>query len=390
MVKMCLDIKTKNIKTNDIIWGVLENGHECDQMFIESGTNDFCDRDVVLIKDYIEKIKADIVITMDFCPTISQACHEKDIPYASWIYDSPVQAIYHEQAHMDTNFFFVFDKYLLNTIKKEGIKNAYYLPMAANVTRMGMLEIDKEDERRFSCDVSFVGSAYRDRRFEYFRNGLNEEQGRELDRIFNDMLGRWDGTDRVHDVMSTRLLEALHQLIADKEDFAKRGIPYRTYFEEEVLPKAAAYQERNAMMSQVADYNPRWYGENPDDDSRIPGVSYLPRLKYEEELPKAYFLSKVNLSTSLHSISSGLPMRVFDIIGAGGFVLSNYQSEAEELFDVGKEIILYHDFSEMEELLAYYLSHDKERIDVLKAGYNKVCAEYTYPKAIRTIFSKVF
>ena len=69
-------------------------------------------------------------------------------------------------------------------------------------------------------------------------------------------------------------------------------------------------------------------------------------------------------------------MRVFDTIGAGGFLITNYQQEAEELFDVGNEIVLYHDFTELQELVDYYLSHEGERVKVIKAGYNRVCSAF--------------
>ncbi len=387
---MCLDIKTKDIQTNDIIWGVLESDHECEQMWIECGTSEYDDEETQKVKEYIDQIRADIVITMDFCPTISKACHEKEIPYAAWLYDAPVQAIFHEEAYRDTNYFFVFDKYLLNYMKKLGIEKVYYLPLAANVTRMGMMEINGMDMEKYSCDVSFVGSEYSFDRYDYYRNGLDEKLGKELDSYFEDMYGKWDGIDRVHGVLSDEVIDALSQMISDKASFAQNGIPERVYFEEEVVPKAIAYRERKDMISTLADLKPRWYGANTESTDRIKDISYMPRLSYEEELPKANNLTKINLSTTLHSISSGVSMRVFDTIGAGGFIITNYQPEAEELFEIGKELIVYHDLDELKELVHYYLKHDKERVRVLKSGYDKVCSAYTYPVAIQKILGKVF
>mgnify|MGYP002508081159 CR=1 FL=1 len=47
-------------------------------------------------------------------------------------------------------------------------------------------------------------------------------------------------------------------------------------------------------------------------------------------------------------------------MGAGGFLLSNYQTELAEQFEDGKELALY---ASKEELLAkaqYYLSHERD------------------------------
>ena len=387
--KMCLDIKTKNLKTNDIIWGVLESGHECEQMWIECETNDYDLLEVSRIKECIAKIRADIVITMNFCPTISKACFEMGIPYASWIYDSPVQALYHEEVSRDTNYFFIFDKYLYEVTKKRGVSNVFYLPLAANVTKNGQLEITKKDEKDFFCDVSFIGMQYIDGRFNSFRSELDGKYQDELMKIAIDMMGKWDGVDRVHGTLPEDLLARLCD-IQKKRNSDPLPVPPRVYFEEAVIPRAVAYTERRSMMESIAGYNPRWYGADAADEEKIPGVGYYPRLTYDENLPKAYYLSRINLSTSLHSISSGVPLRVFDIMGVGGFTLTNYQPELEELFEVGKEIIVYHSFDEMKDYVKYFLAHEDERVKVLINGYKRICSDYTYPIAVKKILDTVF
>jgi spore maturation protein CgeB len=386
-MKKCLDIKTKNIKTNDIIWGVLENGYECDQMWIDCGTNDLSEADCAKVKEYIAKIRADIVITMDFCPTISKACYEMGVPYASWIYDVPVKALYHREVFRDTNFFFVFDKKLLTSMIGRGIKNASYLPLAANVTRMGKLDITERDNARLARDISFVGVQYTDVKRNYETLELSQTQRSEFDKVAENMLGIWDGEDRVNHSLSDRILAELSETRDIDEGY---DVPKRLYYEEYLIPRTVAFHERQLMMEMLAYYNPTWYGSGASETDLIDGVEYKPRLTYEDELPKAYYLSKINLSTTLHSITSGVPMRVFDITGAGGFVITNYQPELDELFEVGEEIVVYHDFEEMEEKVIYYLRHEDERTRILVNGYKRVSSDYTYRVAIKKIMDTVF
>lgn len=390
MKRLCLDIKTTDIQTNDIIWGVLENDLECEQLYIDCGTNDFAEKEIEKITGYIRKVKADIVITMNFCPSVSKACADTGIPYASWIYDAPVQAIYHDEAKRDTNYFFVFDKYLMETAKILGLKNVFYLPLAANVTRMGTIDLTKEDERKFSCDISFVGSCYNDDRFKIYRSLVPAGMQSEIDDIMQKISGKWDGTDRIHGSMSGELIAALEKAMHDNGIFLQLGITTDMYFEEGLMPRSLAGSERLKMMEKLSGLSPRWYGSGAGEPDKIPGVAYYPRLTYEEELPKAYYFSKINLSTTLHSITSGLSLRVFDIIGAGGFILTNYQPEAEELFEVGKELIVYHDFDELKELAEFYLRNEKARLQILGAGYKRLCGEYTYPIAVKKIMNTVF
>ncbi len=382
---LCLDIKTKDIQTNDLIWGALENGYDCEQMWLECGTNDCDEAEASKVRNFIDETKADIAITMNFCPTVSKACYEKGIPYASWIYDSPVSAIYHQEAKRDSNCFFVFDKELLKDFKDLGLHNSFYLPLAANITRTGSIEITKEDEREFYCDVSFVGSGYVDDTFLQYKALLDSTKQAEIDGIVDRMCGKWNGNDVVRGCLGYDLLSELLRAMKSQGSYPANEMPAEVYFEQGLISKVVAGRERNAMMAILSEFRPRWYGAGVKNADRIPGISYFQRLTYEDRLPKAYNLSKINLATTLHSIVSGVPMRVFDIIGCGGFILSNFQPEAEELFDEGKEIILYHDFDELKDLVRFYLEHEEQRTRIIKQGYRRICNEYTYPIAVKKI-----
>ena len=85
-----------------------------------------------------------------------------------------------------------------------------------------------------------------------------------------------------------------------------------------------------------------------------------------------------------------MPLRTFDIMGAGGFILTNYQPETGELFEIGKEIVVYHNFEEMAELTKFFLEHEEARMAILIAGYERICKDYTYPVAVTKMLNSVF
>ena len=387
--KRCLLISCKDLALKDLIWGIEESGHHSESFDISCNTLAMDEKECKRIISYIRSNPADVVFTMNFSPTVSKACKSLGIPYASWIYDCPLQSLYNDQTYNETNHFFIFDKYQLKVCKERGLKNVNYLPLASNISRMGQLTISEQDELQYCCDISFVGMQYVDGRYSYYRNNLPKNHQEELDNIAYNLLGIWDGKDRIHNVMSNELIEAMVSL-SSEDPGDKLNLPNRLYFEEVILARAVAYTERRLMMEKITDLAPWWYGSNAEPKDQIEGIIYKPWLTYLEALPKAYNLSKINLSSSLHSIYSGIPLRVFDIMGAGGFILSNYQPEIEELFDIGREIVVYHNFDEMRELAMFFLSHESARMGILIAGYEKVCTEYTYPKAVQKMLEKVF
>ncbi len=91
-----------------------------------------------------------------------------------------------------------------------------------------------------------------------------------------------------------------------------------------------------------------------------------------------YKNSKINLNISLRSIQSGIPLRAFDIMGCGGFLLTNYQGDFMEHFVPGEDFVYYENRQDLVEKVTYYLSHEEERKQIAQSGYEKVKQFHTY------------
>ena len=126
------------------------------------------------------------------------------------------------------------------------------------------------------------------------------------------------------------------------------------------------------------------------DTSALPYIHNCGFAKSQTEMPVIFHESKINLNTTCKAIRTGLPQRIFDIMGSGGFVLSNYQSELPELFEVGSEVISYGSMDELIELVSYYLDHDKERQEIAHNGYERVAKEYNYTIRLAQLLELAF
>ncbi len=381
-------VNFKDIGFADVAWGILENGHECEFLNLPCGNVDFDEEYIKETVKYFQDKNIEIAFTMNFSPTVGEACKIVGIPYAAWLYDMPIQAVYTPQAQYDTNFFFVFDKYQEKEFHRVGVKNIKYLPLAANITKTGLLHIVKEDEAKYSCDISFIGSLYNEKALSYrdYYLRASDEVRTELDRLLSDGFAKWDGKEHVTHVMDQKLVDELNILCGERPSEVI-GISDSDYYELKLLCYSLSKVERIEMLQKLTQYRTVLY--TGDDDIEIPGIEIRPALSYEE-VPKVYYLSKINLSICLHSIISGVPLRTFDIMGTGGFTLSNYQPEMEDLFDIGKDIVVFHNLEEMQELARYYLKHDAERMKIAINGYKKVSSNYTYPIAVKKMLKFIY
>ena len=64
---------------------------------------------------------------------------------------------------------------------------------------------------------------------------------------------------------------------------------------------------------------------------------------YMYEMPLVFKCSKINLNITLRSIRNGIPLRAMDIMGAGGFLLTNHQNDFAMHFVDGEDYVLFGD-----------------------------------------------
>ena len=100
-------------------------------------------------------------------------------------------------------------------------------------------------------------------------------------------------------------------------------------------------------------------------------------------------MSKINLNIALKGIEGGTPQRIMDIMGAGGFVLTNYCEETAELFEEDREIVMFRTPEELLWKVDYYLEHEEEREQIARAGHEKAMNNYTYEKKIKSLLDWV-
>ena len=117
-----------------------------------------------------------------------------------------------------------------------------------------------------------------------------------------------------------------------------------------------------------------WGGEFgcPELQSRFKGWA-----SYWNAQPSIYASTKVNLNS--HVRPDGLRYfneRVFNVLGSGGFLLTDYVNGMETVFDVGKELDTWKTLDEFKDKATWWLKHEVERKQAAKLGQVKALMQY--------------
>lgn len=107
-----------------------------------------------------------------------------------------------------------------------------------------------------------------------------------------------------------------------------------------------------------------------------------------EEMVRIFNQSKIvlNIHSWFGKWNYGINPRVFEANGCGAFQLCDYKDEILELYEPEKEIVLYKNKKELKEKLSFFLTHEKQRIDIAQKGYLTTINYHTYEHRLKEMF----
>ena len=82
-----------------------------------------------------------------------------------------------------------------------------------------------------------------------------------------------------------------------------------------------------------------------------------------------------------------MPLRALDILGCGGFLLSNFQPELAEYFTPNQDFVYYEDLYDALDKADYCLKHDTLRTQIAQNGYQRVKECFNYSKQLGELFN---
>ncbi|TLM66183.1 MAG: spore maturation protein [Deltaproteobacteria bacterium] len=90
-----------------------------------------------------------------------------------------------------------------------------------------------------------------------------------------------------------------------------------------------------------------------------------------------------------YAAETGLNLRIFEALSAGGFLLTDYCDELKALFQLGVELETYRSSDELADKVAYYLRHDDKRRAIAARGHERFCRDFTWRARVRDFMGKV-
>lgn len=336
----------------------------------------------------IETQTYDFVFSFNYCPIISICCDKYNLKYISYVYDSPHSTLYSYTVINKCNYIFIFDQLTYLELAQNGIQTVYFLPLAANPARLTQIVPNDSLRETLSCDISFVGSMYNEspNLYDSVKDKLSPYAQGFIESILlsqHQVYGYYFLQELLE--KNESVFQEMHNAYPYPQN--KDGVESPHYIiAQYMLGRKLTEMERHLYLDALSKHhNVHLYTHNPTPE--LPFVKNCGTIDFRRDQHYLFKCSAINLNISLRSIRSGIPLRCYDIMGSGGFLLTNYQSDFFPDFIPGED----YDYFDSEETLLqkadYYLSHENKRNDMIQCCLQKIEEQHTFVHRAKAMIS---
>jgi spore maturation protein CgeB len=228
------------------------------------------------------------------------------------------------------------------------------------------MRLKSEDLRRYSCNVSFVGTwrLLRPKEdslpiFEGMIKKAMDYPNTPIKGLFDRLL-RWkSGTE-----VNFSSIEKILWIIEDE----------------------AMTRYRGDILLSLSRFGVNLYGNPEMRDLETRGIRYCGWVDNRRELPKVYNATKINIALSISLLKDALNISVFNILASGGFMITNTRSDLLRLFRKD-EVVCFEDKMDLIGKVDYYLKNPKEREEIALQGQRRVLKEHTFLHRMKEVLS---
>jgi spore maturation protein CgeB len=108
-----------------------------------------------------------------------------------------------------------------------------------------------------------------------------------------------------------------------------------------------------------------------------------------KQIGEIYSQSKIVFN---YSIKNDINMRIFEGLISGSMVITNRikNNGFKELFEEGKDIIVFDNWEDLKRKIDYYLKNEEEREKISANGYQKAIQFHKYEDRVKFILEKIY
>jgi spore maturation protein CgeB len=316
---------------------------------------------------------ASLAASINYTGGLAEGCSAARLPLICWEIDPALNSA-RARGATDQVWIFTHDPLNVPRYRAGGFEHVEYMPLAAN-PRVRAPTPEPIDPR-FHAPISFVGSSM-----------LGPAS--RLRKRFDALLARWAqaaGAGVPGDLVQRILvLQRKHHdrfIVSEALDAALPGFRTAVMAAGEgdpgmMLGESAAAEKRLNIVAGLGPMGVHAWGDDGWKLSERGGAQYRGRAGHSHEINLIYQASGISLDIDRLYQREIVTMRVFDVLACGGFVIAEHSPHLGEVFEIGSELVSWHNPADLERKVRHFLAHPDEAAAIAQRGRARVLRDHT-------------
>ena len=300
------------------------------------------------------------------------------IAVAVWFVDDPHPILLHQSQFIKSNFHaFCWEHSYLDFLKKHNFASVNYLPLATD------LSIFQNRKNKATINVGFVGSSMGN----MFLNSIKSKF------LWQENL------NKLSEISSNTLLENpqfdVYEIIEKIAKQMNTPLPFQdrrniTWLCSYII-HLTSMKKRVKTIQSLNNKNVEIFGD-PTGWQKLLNSNFIlhENIDYNNKLCQTYQSIAINLNITSSQMKTALNQRVFDIPASGSFLITDYQKDLDELFEIDKDIITYRNIEELNDKVNFYTKNLKTREEIVTSAIDTIKSRHTYSHRVSKILETIF
>ncbi len=336
----------------------------------------------------LRKLRPERVITVNYEEHVADACDELSIPLVVWEVDPTTDRTPTPPETSKTESIRVFTLHQshVEQLREAGFANVEHLPLGVNIKKRYPIRSDGEVGH---VSVAFVGSSLIARAARFRRLFLQLHASFDCCGMesFETTENRLESILRADRADYTTYLtgDLIEEGFSDFLEAARRsGTPDDP---RKWVAEIVASQKRIAYISALAGAGVHVWGDDgwKSVEATHPGLTYRGVADPGKEVTQIYGSADINVDVNRIYQPEVIPLRVFDVLACGGFMIAEYSNALAEQFKIGDELVAYRTLDELEDMVRHYSKHPEEAARIAAAGLKAVQTRHTMRERLKVL-----
>ena len=341
-----------------------------------------------LSTEELDRVVAQVEPTLVFCINhmhgLAEVCHGHDLPLLVWEIDPCTDGL--QPPLTDTHHVVIhtYRQANVDRFRAAGFSNVAYTPLAANTVRRSPspTEVDK------GPSVCFVGASMVAQSRSFRRQFLDAW----VECAGNNPSARLQGQQVLGAVLKAQRLRPRQYLvpILMERHFDSFLAKAETLLADDpvaMVAEMAAAERRLNIVAILGSEGIHVWGDPGWKATQGRGVVYRGFAGHNQQLTDIYRRGRVHVDINRLYQLDIVPMRVFDILACGGFLIAEHSPALAELFEVGVEVESWSSIPELIDKVRHYRTHPEQAEKMAIAGLKAVQERHSIQERVFEMLS---